>query len=249
MFRRYLLGARADRLLGARFPRRPSLGPSRVRPRANNPLKPQHTNATTGTPRSPNPPISSSQPTVMLPTPTHPTPHPQQSATANMRSLDGLLTLMSKRKGGKGVVAKAMEALQELFATVLLPDRRLKVLEQQPLQVRGAGARRLVLCILGRRRTCCCSGGFGKAFGGERGQLNRHIYILLTKCAPPQKKILPPGPPPRQGRREAAAAVGRRGRRQVALLPVCGAAGDDVDRHARVPEGGGGRLIIGDDWW
>lgn len=30
-----------------------------------------------------------------------------------------------------------MEALQELFMTVLLPDRRLKVLEQQPLQVRA----------------------------------------------------------------------------------------------------------------
>jgi hypothetical protein len=46
---------------------------------------------------------------------------------------------MAKRKGGKGVVAKALEALQELFLTCLLPDRRLRVLEQQPLQVRGPG--------------------------------------------------------------------------------------------------------------
>ena len=42
--------------------------------------------------------------------------------------------------GGRGMrlVASAAgfaEALQELFLTVLLPDRRLKVLEQQPLQV------------------------------------------------------------------------------------------------------------------
>lgn len=28
-----------------------------------------------------------------------------------------------------------MEALQELFRTCLLPDRKLKVLEQQPLEV------------------------------------------------------------------------------------------------------------------
>jgi hypothetical protein len=77
--------------------------------------------------------------------PPSPPPRPQESATANLRSLDGLLALMAKRKGGKGVVAKAMEALQELFLTVLLPDRRLKVLEQQPLQVRGGGA-----CVGGR---------------------------------------------------------------------------------------------------
>lgn len=62
-------------------------------------------------------------------------PGAQESAAANLRSLDGLLSLMAKRKGGKGVVAKAMEALQELFLTALLPDRRLKALEQQPLKV------------------------------------------------------------------------------------------------------------------
>lgn len=47
-------------------------------------------------------------------------------------------------QGGKGVVAKSMEALQELFLTVLLPDRRLKVLEQQPLQVRNPRPRRAI---------------------------------------------------------------------------------------------------------
>ncbi|KIY94505.1 Uncharacterized protein MNEG_13456 [Monoraphidium neglectum] len=63
----------------------------------------------------------------------------QESAAANLKSLDGLLSLMAKRKGGKGVVAKALEALQELFLTCLLPDRRLRVLEQQPLQALPPG--------------------------------------------------------------------------------------------------------------
>lgn len=63
------------------------------------------------------------------------------SATANIKSLDGLLALMAKTAGGKHVVVAAMEALQELFLTALLPDRKLKVLEQQPLQVRP------ILCV------------------------------------------------------------------------------------------------------
>jgi hypothetical protein len=41
----------------------------------------------------------------------------------NLRSLDGLLGLMGKRSGGRDVVAKALEALAELWSTVLLPDR------------------------------------------------------------------------------------------------------------------------------
>ncbi len=57
------------------------------------------------------------------------------SATANLKSLDGLLGLMAKTAGGKHVVVGTMEALQELFLTALLPDRKLKVLEQQPLKV------------------------------------------------------------------------------------------------------------------
>ena len=47
----------------------------------------------------------------------------QESVLGNMRSLDGLLGMMAKTSGGKGVVGKAMEALQELFMTCLLPDR------------------------------------------------------------------------------------------------------------------------------
>ncbi len=42
---------------------------------------------------------------------------------------------VQKRKGGKEVVRQAIEALQELMLTVLLPDRRLKFLEQQDVQV------------------------------------------------------------------------------------------------------------------
>jgi hypothetical protein len=47
----------------------------------------------------------------------------QESVLGNMRSLDGLLGMMAKTSGGKGVVGKALEALQELFMTCLLPDR------------------------------------------------------------------------------------------------------------------------------
>lgn len=56
---------------------------------------------------------------------------------ANLKSLDTLLSWVQKRKGGKEVVRQAMEALQELALTVLLPDRKLKFLEQQPVQVGG----------------------------------------------------------------------------------------------------------------
>jgi hypothetical protein len=44
---------------------------------------------------------------------------------------------VQKRKGGREVVRQAIEALQELMLTVLLPDRKLRFLEQQPVQVRG----------------------------------------------------------------------------------------------------------------
>jgi hypothetical protein len=81
----------------------------------------------------------------------------QESAPANVRALDGLLNMMAKRKGGKGVVVSAMGALVELFATALLPDRRLRVLEQQPLQVRmcvcGRGCGGCLRCLL--VLTCC----------------------------------------------------------------------------------------------
>ncbi|KAG2496991.1 hypothetical protein HYH03_004996 [Edaphochlamys debaryana] len=58
----------------------------------------------------------------------------QESVVANMRALDQVVTWATKRSGGKELVRQALEALQELFATILLPDRKLRFLEQQPLQ-------------------------------------------------------------------------------------------------------------------
>ncbi|EFJ51407.1 hypothetical protein VOLCADRAFT_87659 [Volvox carteri f. nagariensis] len=92
----------------------------------------------------------------------------QESVVANMKALDQLVSLATKRSGGKELVRQAMEGLQarlrsighdalrflgavgwgrvpgaarnlgtcltELFTTVLLPDRKLRFLEQQPLQ-------------------------------------------------------------------------------------------------------------------
>lgn len=59
----------------------------------------------------------------------------QESVIANVKSLDSLTQYVAKRSGGREVVRLAMEALQELFCNVLLPDRKLRFLEQQPLQV------------------------------------------------------------------------------------------------------------------
>jgi ribosome biogenesis protein MAK21 len=59
----------------------------------------------------------------------------QESVVANLHSLDILLGWMQKRKGGREVVRQAIDALQELFCSVLLPDRKLRHFEQQPLQV------------------------------------------------------------------------------------------------------------------
>uniref|UniRef100_A0A383VK77 CCAAT-binding factor domain-containing protein n=1 Tax=Tetradesmus obliquus TaxID=3088 RepID=A0A383VK77_TETOB len=70
------------------------------------------------------------------------------SAAASLKSLDGLLTMMAKSGGGRQVVVAALEALQELFLTQLLPDRKLKVLESQPLGLLPPGRegeRRLLL--------------------------------------------------------------------------------------------------------
>lgn len=74
------------------------------------------------------------------------------SSTANIKSIDGLLALMSKTAGGKQLVVSAMEALQELFLTALLPDRKLKVLEQQPLQVSVLGVVHYLLAGQGSAR-------------------------------------------------------------------------------------------------
>ncbi|GIM15448.1 hypothetical protein Vretimale_18225, partial [Volvox reticuliferus] len=58
----------------------------------------------------------------------------QESVVSNMKALDQLVSLATKRSGGKELVRQALEALQELFTNALLPDRKLKFLEQQPLQ-------------------------------------------------------------------------------------------------------------------
>ncbi|GAB4813011.1 hypothetical protein N2152v2_000057 [Parachlorella kessleri] len=63
----------------------------------------------------------------------------QESAVANLRSLDGLITMCAKTQGGRGVVGATMDALRELFTTVLLPDRKLRFFEQQPLGALGPG--------------------------------------------------------------------------------------------------------------
>jgi len=68
----------------------------------------------------------------------------QESVVANLTSLDTLITWVQKRKGGREVVRQAVEALQELFCTVLLPDRKLLHFEQQPLQVQGQRVRLLL---------------------------------------------------------------------------------------------------------
>jgi ribosome biogenesis protein MAK21 len=61
----------------------------------------------------------------------------QESALANLPSLDMLLGWVTKRKGGRTVVQQAIEALQEAFVNFLLPDRKLRSFDQQPLQVRA----------------------------------------------------------------------------------------------------------------
>lgn len=57
----------------------------------------------------------------------------QESAVANMKSLDAMLNMVVKRKGGRAVVGQAIEALREVFLAALLPDRKLRFLSQQPL--------------------------------------------------------------------------------------------------------------------
>lgn len=59
----------------------------------------------------------------------------QESPIANLKSLDGLIAMMKKRGGARGVVVSALDALKELWIDVLLPpDRKLKYLDVQPLQ-------------------------------------------------------------------------------------------------------------------
>ena len=66
---------------------------------------------------------------------------------AGMKSLDAMLGWVTKRKGGRAVVGAAIDALRELFTVALLPDRRLRSLDQQPLASLPPGregARRLL---------------------------------------------------------------------------------------------------------
>ncbi|KAI7841479.1 hypothetical protein COHA_004873 [Chlorella ohadii] len=63
----------------------------------------------------------------------------QDGAVANLPSLDGLLAMVSKKGGARAVVGSAMDALKELFTTVLLPNRKLRFFEQQPLDKVEAG--------------------------------------------------------------------------------------------------------------
>lgn len=57
----------------------------------------------------------------------------EQNALANMSALDDLIALASKRGGAQGAAGHAVDALKELFMSVLLPDRRLVTFETRPL--------------------------------------------------------------------------------------------------------------------
>lgn len=70
---------------------------------------------------------------------------------ANLKSLDTLVGWVAKSKGGRSVVGQAIDAAREAFVTVLLPDRKLKWLGQQPLaalEQNKAGEKRLLLWTL-----------------------------------------------------------------------------------------------------
>ncbi len=56
-----------------------------------------------------------------------------ENVFGNVQALDALLQLANKRGSGKQVVGTALDALQELFTGVLLPDRKLRFFEQQAL--------------------------------------------------------------------------------------------------------------------
>lgn len=62
----------------------------------------------------------------------------QERAIANLRALDELISWVAKSKGGRAVVGQSIDALRELFKSVLLPDRRLTTLEQRDLCERCA---------------------------------------------------------------------------------------------------------------
>lgn len=96
-----------------------------------------------------------------------------------MKSLDAMLNMVVKRKGGRAVVGQAIEALREVFLAALLPDRKLRFLSQQPLAAlpnSREGERRLLYwhledCI--KKRYACSSG-----LGDDRRTW--HQAVLLT---------------------------------------------------------------------
>ncbi|CAL8467747.1 g7285 [Coccomyxa elongata] len=57
----------------------------------------------------------------------------QESAVANLRSLDELLRWVGKSSGARAVAGQAIDALREIFIAALLPDRKLKFFEEQPI--------------------------------------------------------------------------------------------------------------------
>jgi hypothetical protein len=75
----------------------------------------------------------------------------QESAVANLKSLDVLVGWVARSQGGRTVVGQAIDAAREAFITVLLPDRKLKWLSQQPLaalEQSKLGEKRLLLWTL-----------------------------------------------------------------------------------------------------
>ena len=72
----------------------------------------------------------------------------QEDAVANIRALDELVQLASKAGGARNVAGNALDALKELFATVLLPDRPLVAFNERPFRAvkpSKEGDRRLLL--------------------------------------------------------------------------------------------------------
>ncbi len=97
----------------------------------------------------------------------------QESAIAGVKGLDTLLGWVSRSKGGRDVVRQAIDSLQELFLAVLLPDRRLRTLEQQPLASLPEGkegAKYLLWWYLEDQIKVRCKLGGGPNAGSRWGQ-------------------------------------------------------------------------------
>lgn len=54
----------------------------------------------------------------------------QEAPYAHLKSLDGLLHMVSKRGGARAVVGTALDALHELWRDILLPNRKLRYFQQ-----------------------------------------------------------------------------------------------------------------------